>query len=86
MYKAIVRWMIRRNVAKSNDGDYASGLAMFAEDATLSFPGRTHGPTSIAPPSKAVMPSPLIGAAPRSRRFSSASWTSGFTWSSTTWS
>src|SRR4051794_35119478 len=39
MYKAGVRWMIRRNIAKMNRGDYAPALAMFAPDATLAFPG-----------------------------------------------
>lgn len=39
MYKSAVRLMIRRNVAKLNDGDAAPTLAMFAPDARLSFPG-----------------------------------------------
>jgi ketosteroid isomerase-like protein len=39
MYKAAVRWMIRRNIAHLNEGNYAPALAMFAEDATLTFPG-----------------------------------------------
>ncbi len=39
MYKAAVRWMIRRNIGRLNEGDYRPALAMFARDATLSFPG-----------------------------------------------
>ena len=39
MYKAAVRWMMRRNIAALNRGDYAPVLAMFADDATLRFPG-----------------------------------------------
>ncbi len=39
MYKAAVRWMVRRAISRMNDGDYGPSLAMFANDATLSFPG-----------------------------------------------
>ncbi len=39
MYKAAVRWMIRRNVAALNRGDYRPVLGMYAADATLTFPG-----------------------------------------------
>jgi ketosteroid isomerase-like protein len=39
MYKAAVRWMIRRNITKLNEGDYRPALAMFREDAILTFPG-----------------------------------------------
>jgi ketosteroid isomerase-like protein len=39
MYKAAVRWMIRRNIERLNAGDLEPTLAMFADDATLSFPG-----------------------------------------------
>ena len=39
MYKAIVRSMIRKNVEVLNAGDYQPTLAMFAGDATLTFPG-----------------------------------------------
>jgi ketosteroid isomerase-like protein len=39
MYKATVRWMIRRNLRRLNQGDYRPALAMYAEDATLAFPG-----------------------------------------------
>ncbi len=40
MYKAAVRWMIRRNVEALNAGRHEPALAMFAPDATLCFPGR----------------------------------------------
>jgi ketosteroid isomerase-like protein len=39
MYKAAVRWMVRRNIAALNRGNYQPLLAMFASDATLRFPG-----------------------------------------------
>ena len=39
MYKATVRWMIRRSIRALNAGDYGPTLAVFAEDATLTFPG-----------------------------------------------
>jgi ketosteroid isomerase-like protein len=39
VYKAAVRWMIRRNIGALNRGDYGPALAMFAPDATLTFPG-----------------------------------------------
>jgi hypothetical protein len=39
MYKAAVRWMIRRSIRQLNDGNYQPILSMFADGATLSFPG-----------------------------------------------
>jgi ketosteroid isomerase-like protein len=39
MYKAAVRWMIRRNIASINAGDYGPALAMFSDDLEFSFPG-----------------------------------------------
>jgi len=50
MYKAAVRWAIRRNIRRLNEGDYGPTLAMFAPDATLAFPGNNtwanqHRPT-----------------------------------------
>ena len=39
MYKATARAMIRRNIEKLNHGQYRSALAMFTEDAVLTFPG-----------------------------------------------
>lgn len=39
MYKAAVRWLIRRNIGKLNRGDLHPTIAMFAADATLAFPG-----------------------------------------------
>ena len=46
MYKAAVRWMIRRNIASVNAGDYRPALAMFSDDLEFSFPGETRGPMS----------------------------------------
>jgi len=39
MYKATVRWMIRRSIRALNAGDYGPALAVFTDDATLTFPG-----------------------------------------------
>ena len=39
MYKATVRRLIRRSIRLLNDGNYDASLAVFAADATLSFPG-----------------------------------------------
>jgi len=39
MYKAAVRAMIRRNINKLNQGNYEPALAMFRDDAALTFPG-----------------------------------------------
>lgn len=39
MYKAAVRWMIRRNVAALRSGDPGPSIAGYAEDAVLVFPG-----------------------------------------------
>jgi ketosteroid isomerase-like protein len=39
MYKATVRWMIRRSIRALNAGDYGPTLAVFADDANLTFPG-----------------------------------------------
>jgi ketosteroid isomerase-like protein len=39
MYKALTRALIRRNIDALNQGRYGPALAMFASDATLTFPG-----------------------------------------------
>ena len=39
MYKATVRWMIRRNIRALDEGRYGPALAMFTDDAVLRFPG-----------------------------------------------
>lgn len=39
MYKTAVRWMIRRSIDRLDHGDSRLALALFAPDATLSFPG-----------------------------------------------
>lgn len=39
MYKTLGGWMMKRNIAKLNEGDYGPVLAMYADDATLAFPG-----------------------------------------------
>ena len=41
MYKAAVRWMIRRNVKALAAGDPGPLLAGYADDAVLVFPGRS---------------------------------------------
>ena len=49
MYKATVRWMIKRNIAKLNTGDYGPSLAMYTADATLTFPGSNSWSTMFRP-------------------------------------
>lgn len=39
MYKTLGTWLLKRNIASLNAGDYGPVLAMYAEDATLAFPG-----------------------------------------------
>jgi ketosteroid isomerase-like protein len=39
MYATAVRWMIRRNVQKVNNGDIGPMLCGYADDAVLVFPG-----------------------------------------------
>lgn len=39
MYKTLSRSMMKRNIAKLNQGDHRPVLAMYADDATLAFPG-----------------------------------------------
>jgi len=39
VYKAAIRMMIRRNIRLLNRGRHQPALAMFAADATLTFPG-----------------------------------------------
>jgi ketosteroid isomerase-like protein len=49
MYKAAVRWMIRRNITKLNAGDYRPALAMYADDVEFSFPGDNSWATEFRP-------------------------------------
>ena len=49
MYKAAVRWMIRRNIASLNAGDHRPALAMFSEDIEFSFPGDSSWSTEFRP-------------------------------------
>jgi hypothetical protein len=39
VYKATIRWMVRRNIRQLNAGNYRPVLAMFADDGVLAFPG-----------------------------------------------
>ena len=39
MFKATVRWMIRRNISKINAGNYGPALKMYADDLEFAFPG-----------------------------------------------
>lgn len=41
MFKAAVRWMIRRNILKINAGNYGPALAMYADNLEFAFPGRS---------------------------------------------
>ncbi len=49
MYKSAVRWMVRRNIDQLNRGNYQPTLAMFADDATLAFPGDNTWSNMIRP-------------------------------------
>ena len=49
MYKAAVRWMIRRNIRALNAGDHRPVLAMFADDLEFSFPGDNTWATEFRP-------------------------------------
>lgn len=40
MYRALVRWMIRRNLRALASGDPGPLLSGYADDAVLVFPGR----------------------------------------------
>lgn len=53
MYKSAVRWMIRRNIAHLNAGDYRPSLAMFADDALFRFPGDNSWAAQFRPISSA---------------------------------
>jgi hypothetical protein len=39
VYKATVRWLIRRNIERLNEGCYEPALEMFGREAQLVFPG-----------------------------------------------
>ena len=58
MYKAAARWMIKRNIAKLNAGDYGPALAMYADDATLAFPGDNTWATMFRPHERGVTSHP----------------------------
>jgi ketosteroid isomerase-like protein len=49
MYKATVRWVIRRNIAALTAGDHEPALAMFADDLEFSFPGDNSWATEFRP-------------------------------------
>lgn len=52
MYKAAVRWLVRRNIGLLNEGKYKPTLAMFAPDATLAFPGDNYWSRMYREPQK----------------------------------
>jgi ketosteroid isomerase-like protein len=58
MYKATARWMIKRNIAKLNAGDYGPALAMYTDDATLAFPGDNTWATMFRPHERGVTSHP----------------------------
>ena len=58
MYKAAARWMIKRNIAKLNAGDYGPALAMYTDDATLAFPGDNTWATMFRPHERGVTSHP----------------------------
>jgi ketosteroid isomerase-like protein len=57
MYKATARWLIRRNIARLNQGDLRPTLAMFAPDAVLSFPGVSSWSRQFREPTSGLEPS-----------------------------
>jgi ketosteroid isomerase-like protein len=56
MYKAIVRMMVRRNVAQLNAGDASPMLKMAARDVELRFPGDNSWSTMFRPVTKGRQP------------------------------
>jgi ketosteroid isomerase-like protein len=50
VYKATVRWMITRNIEALNGGDPGPVLAMFDDEATLTFPGESTFSTEFRDP------------------------------------
>jgi len=58
MYKATARWMIKRNIAKLNAGDYGPALAMYADGATLAFPGANSFATMYRPAERGIASHP----------------------------
>lgn len=49
MITPLVRWMVRRNIDALNAGDTGPALAMFADGATLCFPGRNSWSSQFRP-------------------------------------
>jgi ketosteroid isomerase-like protein len=60
MYKATVRWLIRRNIDRLNQGDYGPTLAMYTDDATLTFPGDNSWARMFRPPEPGRQPFPTL--------------------------
>ncbi len=58
MYKASVRFLIRRNIRALNEGRYQPALAMFAPDAQLVFPGDNTWAGQFRPPQRSRDASP----------------------------
>lgn len=49
MYKAVARWMIKRNIERINAGDHGPALAMYSPDARFTFPGDNSWATMFRP-------------------------------------
>lgn len=58
MYKAAARMMIRRSIRALNDGRAEPALAMFAKDATLTFPGDNSWSQMYGRPQRGRAPEP----------------------------
>jgi ketosteroid isomerase-like protein len=58
VYKAAVRAMIRRSIRHLNEGDYRPALAVYAPDATLTFPGDNSWASMFRPPETGREPRP----------------------------
>jgi ketosteroid isomerase-like protein len=58
VYKATVRFLIRRNIRALNEGNYRPALAMFAPDAEITFPGDNTWSGQFRPPGRSRDASP----------------------------
>jgi hypothetical protein len=58
MYKATIRHLVRRNIRALNEGNYGPTLAMFTDQAELTFPGDNSYARQFRPPEPGRQPFP----------------------------
>jgi hypothetical protein len=58
MYKATIRYLVRRNIRALNEGNYGPTLAMFRDQAELTFPGDNTWARQFRPPEPGRLPFP----------------------------